>query len=35
MGVAFGVEYGTERPGVSSVIEIANFDGSGLFVDDP
>lgn len=30
-GVGFGWEYGTLRPGVRSVIEIANVDCSGWF----
>ena len=29
--MGFGVEYGTARPGVRRVMEIANLDGSGLF----
>jgi hypothetical protein len=33
--VALGVEYGTFRPGVSSVIEIAKVDGSALVEDEP
>lgn len=31
-GVGFGVEYGTLRPGVRSVIDMAKVDCSGLFV---
>jgi hypothetical protein len=30
VAVGFGVEYGTGKPGVRSVIEMANLDGSGL-----
>ena len=31
----FGFEYGTSRPGVRSVMEIANFAGSGFPDADP
>ena len=31
-GVAFGAEYGTFRPGVRSVIEMAKVDCSGLLL---
>ena len=31
-GVGFGCEYGTLRPGVRSVMEMANVDCSSLFV---
>ena len=34
-GVGFGVEYGTWRPGVKRVIDIAKVDCSGLFVVEP